>query len=265
MDSTDKTEQFQTKFNRFGTVSREDKDKIFKERKSVNTNRATATYLKCFNEYLREKKLPAEQDISNGDLPSILSDFYVEVPKKKITQGKHKVNDEGKVVPSASSTSLDYKNTSLMCIRAALNRHFKSTRSIDIIANEQFIQANEMFKGVTKKGKREGHGEIESRPPIEPEDLVKIRNYFEKSMKSHPNARNLQEMMLFNIIYYSGHKGRENLRFMTPATFEIGHDPDGRCYIHQVIKEHDKNHKENDIQRSNEARIYGNPSTYPQI
>ena len=66
--------------------------------------------------------------------------------------------------------------------------------------------------------------------------------------------------MLFNIIYYGGRRGRENLRNMTQGTYEIAKDPDGRRYIHQIIKEHDKNHKENDFQPSNEARIYENPS-----
>ena len=258
MDSNPNNDNFEVKFGRFGTVSSVDKDKIFKERKSLNTNRATATYVKCFNDYLSEKGLPFEADITTDRLPEILTDFYVEVRKKKGIAGNHKVNSDGKVYPAGNIQCNDYKNTSLMCIRAALNRHFKSTRSIDIIANENFIKCNEMFKGVTKKGKREGRGEVDSRPPIEPEDLQKITDYFEKSMKSPPNARKLQEMMLFNVIYYGGRRGRENLRFMTKGTFEIGYDPDGRKYIHQVIKEHDKNHKETDIQPSNEARIYEN-------
>ena len=261
MDSPHEQDEFKCQFSRFGSVSTEDKDKIFKERKSLNTNRATATYVKCLNDYLNEKQLPAEDQIPTVDLPQILSDFYVEVRKKKSTQNNHKVTKGGKVIPP-SPTGNDYKNTSLMCIRAALNRHFKSTRSIDIIANEQFIQCNEMFKGVTKKGKREGRGEIDSRPPIEPEDLQKIHDYFQQNMRSPPNARKLQEMMLFNVIYYGGRRGRENLRFMSKGTFEIGQDPDGRRYIHQIIKEHDKNYKENDFQPSNEARIYEMPGKF---
>ena len=79
---------------------------------------------------------------------------------------------------------------------------------------------------------------------------------FWKRLKTRPNAKNLQEM-LFYIIHQGGHKGRENLQFMTPATFE---DPDGRKYIHQVINEHKKNHKQTDCQPSNQARIHVNPS-----
>ena len=31
-----------------------------------------------------------------------------------------------------------------------------------------------MFKGVTKKGKHDGRGEVDSHPPLEPEDMDKI-------------------------------------------------------------------------------------------
>ena len=48
-----------------------------------------------------------------------------------------------------------------------------------------------MFRGVTKKGKREGRGEIESKPPIEPGDMDKISSYFEEAMKSKPNPKKI--------------------------------------------------------------------------
>ena len=78
-------------------------------------------------------------------------------------------------------------------------------------------------------------------------------------MRASPNAKRLQEFVLFNIIYYCGRRGRENLRNMTTKTFEIKKDHDGREYIVQVIKEIDKNHCEEDLNPSNEARIYAMP------
>ena len=68
-----------------------------------------------------------------------------------------------------------------------------------------------------------------------------------------PSAKRLQEFVLFNIIYYCGRRGRENLRNMTKKTFEIKKDHDGREYIVQVVKEIDKNHREEDSNPSNEA------------
>ena len=190
------------------------KEDIFKARKSENTNRATRTWVTCFNEYLSEKQLKPEPDLTNDELPQILSDFYVRLRKKKVKKIVHKLGKDGKVIPEHADSD-DYKNTSLKCILAALNRHFKATRNLDIISNEKFVKCNEMFQGVTKKGKREGRGEIESKPPIEEEDMKRISDYFLRNMKGAPNPAKLQEMLLFYIIHYGGRRGRENLRYMT--------------------------------------------------
>ena len=88
-----------------------------------------------------------------------------------------------------------------------------------------------MFQGVTKKGKREGRGEVESKPPIIPKDMEKISEYFKKNMKSAPNPTKLQEMLLFNIIYFGGRHGRENLRSMKLNTFEVTKDAPNRQFI----------------------------------
>ena len=75
-------------------------------------------------------------------------------------------------------------------------------------------------------------------------------------MKSPPDAKSLQEMVLFYIIYYGGRRGRENLRHMTEDSFRVDEDSDGRKYIHQVKKELTKNHTAKDFDKINEARIY---------
>ena len=259
MDAADESDDFQVSFKQFKTISTEEKNKIFNERKAANTNRATATWVKCFNEYLGEKGYENESNISNEDLPEILSDFYCELKKKKTVETGHKMNSDGKVVPQKATEDKEYKNTTMHCIRAALNRHFKGSRNLDIISHPSFTKCNEMFKGVTKKGKCEGRGEIDSHPPIEPEDLEKINEYFIQNMRGRPDAKKLQEMLLFYIIYYGGRRGRENLRNMKINTFEVGQDPDGRKYLFQVIKEHTKNHTEKDFQPINTARIYEIP------
>ena len=143
--------------------------------------------------------------------------------------------------------------------RAALNRYFKSKHGIDIISNEKFIKANEIFQAVTKQGKEQGCGETKSKAPINDADFKKLNGYFLEKMRGPPNAKNLQEFVLFNIIYYCGRRGRENLRIMTKHTFQIQQDPDGREFIIQVIKECDKNNRQDDLNESNESRIYAIP------
>ena len=54
----------------------------------------------------------------------------------------------------------------------------------------------------------------------------------------------------------------ENLRQMTKDTFTINKDHDGHEFIVQVIRECDKNHCEDDLMQSNDARIYAIPDKY---
>ena len=51
-------------------------------------------------------------------------------------------------------------------------------------------------------------------------------------------------------------KGREGMR---KKTFKVLKHHDNREYIYQIMKECDKNHKEDNMGESNEARIYANP------
>lgn len=237
MDSADEFEE--DKSSHFKTLKRNDKDKIYDKRIQDSTKEATKVWMKCFNDYLKEKQLPNADTITTENLPDVLMDFYTEL---------RKVDGEG-----------EYKTSTLKCIRAAINRYYKDKRCLDIIANPAFIKSNQMFKGVTSKAKEEGRGETDSRPPIEPEDLQQLSTYFSNNLAGPPDAEKLQEVMLFNIIYYMGRRGRQNLRKMTKNTFAVATDASGKQYVYQAIKEQDKNHSGSDMSPNNQARIYENP------
>ena len=239
-----------------------EKDKLLEERKAKNTNRATKQWVSAFTQYLKEKQAGEINNVTVQTLPKLLEDFYFSLRKQKKKEPKKKRSKlqlSRKNDPDGDSDDTFYKNSSLRSARAALNRHFKSTLGIDIISNEQFIKATEVFQAVSKKGKTEGHGEVKSKKPISDADMSKLLSYFVTNMKGPPNAKLLQEIVLFNIIYYGGRRGHENLREMTKKTFQISRDTDGRQFIHQVIKEFDKNHKEDDFSENNESRIYEMP------
>ena len=80
--------------------------------------------------------MPQVDEITTEQLPDALENFYSEITKKKIGSG-----------------TAEYKNSTLKCIRAGINRYYKSNRSLDIIADPKFIQANEMFKGMSRINK----------------------------------------------------------------------------------------------------------------
>ena len=60
-------------------------------------------------------------------------------------------------------------------------------------------------------------------------------------------------------------RGRENLRRMTRDHFAVVVDHDGKRYIYQKIKEHDKNHRENDMSYNSNGRIYEVEGQYQKI
>lgn len=230
------------KKSRFLTQSKQAKDEIMKGRKSPSTNKATKVWMKCFNDYLEEKDLPDADTILVDELPNVLSDFYTELRK--------------------ADTKGEYKTSTLKCIRAAINRHYKETKSLDILSDPRFVASNEMFAGVTKKAKEEGRGETDSRPAIEEDDMKKISAYFEQHLNGPPNPEKLLEMALFTIIYYMCRRGRQNLRSMTKDTFKIDTDSTGQKFIYQAKKEHDKNHRNDDVTPNNQGRIYQQPGKF---
>ena len=57
--------------------------------------------------------------------------------------------------------------------------------------------------------KADGKGTTRHKQPINDADLTKLKNYFENNMAGPPSALCLQEIVLFNIIFYMGRRGRE--------------------------------------------------------
>lgn len=245
------------KTSRFGTTNANEKQDILDKRKKPNTNRATKLWFTCFTDYLREKELPEVKDITNEDLPNILEQFYSEVRKKEAKENpKNEAAVEGDRL---------YKNTSLKAIRGALARYFKEARCIDIISNEKFLRANQVFEGVQRINKEKGLGSIISKPPIDDSDLHRITEYFKAGMSGPPNPQLLQQCVLFYIVLYMCRRGRENLRDMTKDTFKLTKDAeDGRMYIFQAVDEADKNHSHKDTTNSNDGRIYEVPGKYTE-
>ena len=148
--------------NRFDDLDDDTKENLLKNRKALNTNRATKQWVQCLNAYLTERKLGDVDSIETKKLPDIIGNFYFSTHKKRISEDGTDFNDTGK----PSSKLKHYKNSSLKSGRAALNRHFKAKLGIDIISSEKFIKVNEIFQAVTKQGKEEGRGQVDSKIPI---------------------------------------------------------------------------------------------------
>ena len=268
MESHGNNARSKRKKPQFAAVTTDKKQKVMDGRKAENTNKATKLWVDLFIAFLDQNSLPNIDKVTDQDLPGVIEDFYVALRSKRKLEEKESLKDfvmdtkHPKNVQDLNSAQEDdnkdcmYSISTMKSIRAALNRYFKDTRKIDITADTNFINANEIFKGLMKINKQNGRGTIVHKKPINEEDLTKFFQYFKENMSKAPNAKNLQEILLFYIIYFTGRRGRENLRTMTK---KIGQDPDERKFIYQAIHESNKNHGECDNDPTTEARIYEIP------
>lgn len=157
-----------------------------------------------------------------------------------------------------------YSPTSLKCIRAGIHRHINQTlnRKIDIINGDNFASSNRMLK--TMAGLWLSHGgESTQYDKIEDQDLEKIFSSFRRT-----NGEELQNEVIFSLLYYLGARGREDLRRIkrSDLTFEL--DSNGAKYAYLKTKKDDASEpnnvrknvkaslKENDYKNLKNNRIY---------
>lgn len=226
--------------DQFGSSTSEDQSKLMQERNRESTARATRGMVKILTDYLAEKKMTPLPDLTDDELPDILYQFYTNLRKAK---------------------GREYKLQSLKCIRAGLNRYMKEQRNLDIIKDLCFTRTNEMFKAVTVKAKKSGLGSTKSNPPIEPDDMAKLAAHFDHDIMNNPNPRLLQKAVLFNIIFFFCHRGRQNIYTFTQDIFDIATDPDGTQYVYQAVDEMDKNHGVEEKLPANDGRMYEQKGT----
>ena len=159
------------------------------------------------------------EEVLDVDLPNVLFDFYSEV--KPISRQSYSIQ-------------------TLKSIRAALDRYFKKTRGIDVVADKRFVKTNKMFKSVTVKAKQQGKGVVKPTCPIEQDDLKVIMDYFSYNHMQKPEPKILQRTLLFYMIYFFYRRGRENLYDMNKDTFRLIQEPDGSEDVVHFMDELDK-------------------------
>ena len=113
-----------------------------------------------------------------------------------------------------------YKKNSFSSIRFGIARHLKMESDVDIIDDQRFRTSNMTYKAALVELKRIGKGSVDHHPEITPQDLKKLYDSFKTD-----SAVELQEKVLFDIIYYLCRRGRENLRDMSKDTFAIWEKP----------------------------------------
>ena len=137
--------------SRFASLTEQDIEKIVESNDSQNTKRSTKVAKELFADYVKEKNLREPEE--KKELAQTLKTFYVEARKK-----------------DGSSYSMG----SLKTLRFGLNRHFKSTRGIDIINDVEFNEANKVLTAQCVQLRKDGQAKVEHKPPILYDDLKKL-------------------------------------------------------------------------------------------
>lgn len=227
----------------------EEMNKFERSHRSESSVIQERVHVKKFEEFLQLKNLDCDfKAISASDLNFRLRYFYSQLKKN---------NGEC------------YSGSSLLCIRAALHRHFSTSplnREFNIMQDKEFVSSNNMLKSKIsewlKSGKRTNHF-----PHIEETDQQKLALYFDQSTPTI-----LQQEIWYNIMYYFGNRGREGIRDLTVENFDFAFDSNDEEYVYMIHDIHQKNVKpscsKKDFDNCKQSRMYANkrePSICPVI
>ena len=107
--------------------------------------------------------------------------------------------------------------------------------------NDQvFLQANKVFTGRLHDNKEKGHDKTKRQLPIDKEDMEKLfQNYFTPGLESG-DTKVLLQKVFFDIVYYTGRRGKEGLRDLDKNSFDIKTGSDGLDYIELNFNEKTK-------------------------
>ena len=137
----------------------------------------------------------------------------------------------------------EYSKSGLVNLRAGLNRHLQQPphkRILDLMNDKNFLQANKVLTGRLRDNKEKGKDTSKRRLAIDQEDLQKLfKTYFTPAMQ-HLDTNILVQKVFFDIVYYTGRRGKEGLRDLDKNSFEIKTGSDGLDYIELTFNEKSK-------------------------
>ena len=137
----------------------------------------------------------------------------------------------------------EYSKSGLVNLCAGLNHHLQEPphkRTLDLMNNRDFLQANKVLTGRLRDNKGKGKDKSKHRIAIEQHDLEKLfQSYFTPAIQTL-DTYVLDQKIFFNIVYYMGCRGKEGLRDLNKKSFEIKTGSDGLDYIELTFYEKTK-------------------------
>ena len=189
---------------------------------------------------MENQKETAFEDLPIDTLADLLREFYGTVRSKR---GK------------------EYSASGLINLRAGLNRYLRqppNKKSFDLMENSEFKQANLVFTGRMRDNKERGLDVSQPKQPIDQEDLEKLfKKYFKPAMENEPlDTEILLHKVFFDILYYTGRRGKEGLRALDKKSFDVQVGPDGKEFF--VITFNERTKKNQGDAKSTSARSLHN-------
>ena len=174
-------------------------------------------------DWLKQNKLPLQYEyLPTEDIAELLRKLYGTVLSKK---------------------GNEYSKSGLVNLWAGLNRHLQQPpykRTVDLMNDRAFLQANKVFTGHLRDNKEKGLDTSKPRIAIEQDDMEKLfKEYFTPAMKSF-NPKVLVQKVFFDIVYYTGRRGKEGLRSLDKKSFELKTGNDVQEYIQLTFNEKTK-------------------------
>ncbi|XP_033125588.1 uncharacterized protein LOC117123684 [Anneissia japonica] len=204
-----------------------------------STNSKTTTKLiiqnavRVFTDYIMQKadlqvKTVADcYTVSIAELDEVLTRFYAEVRQRN-----------GEI----------YMKKSMISLRYGLQRHFVTTRNVDVINDARFRPSNQMFCAVLARLKQDGKDIVRHKQPITLEDRQKM---YDQNILGTDNPTCLQRKVFFDLIFHLCKKGREDLHVMKRSDFQVSIDNNGSRFVHQTASYLRRNHLDD-----RDARMY---------
>lgn len=198
-----------------------DLNELEKSGMPASTTKHNNLYVSKFRSFLKKKNLCEEFETAP---PSVLNNYL------RYFYSSLRKNDGGLYSPS-----------SLICIRAAIHRFLISpsvNRIVNIIDDKDFVRANNMLKTMIGRYLKESRSETKVTPAIQPGDMKKLSEYFDKS-----NPKILQEEVWFDLMLFFGLRGRETVRQLRKESISIESDADGMKFArinHDTLSKNSK-------------------------
>lgn len=136
-----------------------------------------------------------------------------------------------------------YSKSGMINIRSGLNQYLQSppnNRIINLMRNDAFQNSNKVFTGRMRKNKEDGLDVSRPHEPLEQEDMNKLYDQYFIPGVQRGDTEILQQKVCFDLIYYTGRRGKEGLRAIQKNYFEVKTNAEGIEYIEVVVNEKSK-------------------------